>query len=333
MKIGVHFGQVIFKGYDLQQQWLDQLEEFRLARDVGFDFVSWGHHWLIEPFQHFQPIPVLARFAAEAGKMEMVTSVLLTPLLNPVQVAEEVATLDHICEGKFIFGVGLGYRKEEFEAAGFVQQERAPRFEEGLHVMKRLWTEDVVSHKGKFYNITEARPTAKSFQKPHPRIWMAGITEAPIKRAGRLGHSYYALGMTTYTELKHNMGIWRETLTAYNQPTPKEIPIVREVFVAPTREEAIQKAKPSIEQKYTGYKNHGLPMVGSAMKEGIEPLYKDPFAVGDPGDCLESLVKYHDLGITHLDMRLSWPATTHKEVLQMTELVGTTILPELHKLK
>ena len=68
MKIGVQVGQVVAQGHDLQQQWLAQLEHFRACRDAGFDFVSWGHHWLIHPFQHFQPIPVLARFAASAMK-------------------------------------------------------------------------------------------------------------------------------------------------------------------------------------------------------------------------------------------------------------------------
>ncbi len=131
MKIGVQVGQVVAGGHDLQQQWLEQLEHFRACRAAGFDFVSWGHHWLIHPFQHFQPIPVLARFAAEAGDMDLVTGVLLTPLLNPVQVAEDVATLDHICRGRLIFGIGLGYRREEFEAAGSTMSERVPRFEEG----------------------------------------------------------------------------------------------------------------------------------------------------------------------------------------------------------
>ena len=67
MKIGVQVGQVVAGGRDLQRQWRDQLEHFRACRDAGFDFVSWGHHWLIHPFQHFQPIPVLARFAAVHG--------------------------------------------------------------------------------------------------------------------------------------------------------------------------------------------------------------------------------------------------------------------------
>ncbi len=85
---------------DHQQQWQNHLEQFRASRDAGFDIYCWGHHYLIDPFQHFQPWPVLARLAAEPGNMQLATSVLLLPLLNPVDVAEQAATLDHIAEGR-----------------------------------------------------------------------------------------------------------------------------------------------------------------------------------------------------------------------------------------
>ena len=113
MQVGYQVGQVVIRGtLDLQQQWKDQLEQFRVSRDVGFDTYCWAHHYLIDPYQHFQPFPVLARLAAEPGNMKLATSVLLLPLLNPVDVAEQVATLDHISEGRFILGLGQGYRPE-----------------------------------------------------------------------------------------------------------------------------------------------------------------------------------------------------------------------------
>ena len=101
MQVGYQVGQVVLRGsVDLQQQWRQHLEQFRAARDAGFDIYGWAHHYLIDPFQHFQPLPVLARLAAEPGQMQLATSVLLLPLLNPVDVAEQVATLDHLCEGR-----------------------------------------------------------------------------------------------------------------------------------------------------------------------------------------------------------------------------------------
>src|SRR5262245_18465196 len=220
MKVGVQVGQVVPGGHDLQRQWQEQLEHFRACRDAGFDFITWGHHWLIHPFQHFQPIPVLARRAAEAGEMDLVTGVLLTPLLNPVQVAEDTATLDHISRGHLIFGVGLGYRPEEFEAAGSAMSERVPRFEEGLALMKRLWTEAEVTHHGRFYRITGGRPTARPYQRPHPRLWVAGMTEPAIRRAGRLGHPFYAIGTLTVDQLEQGLAAWRAALAEAGHPVP-----------------------------------------------------------------------------------------------------------------
>jgi len=329
VKLGFHVGQVVPQGYDLQRQWREQLEQVRAARDAGFSFVSWGHHWLIHPFQHFQPIPVLARLAAEVPGMELATGVLLTPLLNPVQVAEDIATLDHICEGRLIFGVGLGYRPEEFEAAGGAMSERVARFEEGLALMKRLWTEDEVTHHGRFYRVTKARPTARPYQAPHPRIWVAGSSEAPIRRAARLGHPFFALGTQPYEMLKTQLSLWREELRRHGHAPTADVPVHRELFVAPSREEARGLARPAIEAKYEGYARHGLPGVSGTLAGGIDALMPDPFIVGSPDDCVEALARLAALGVTHVAARLFWPKMSQAQTLRMIELVGARVIPAL----
>ncbi len=332
MKLGFHVGQVVPAGADLQRQWRDHLEQCRAARDAGFDFLSWGHHWLIHPFQHFQPIPALARLAADAGPMTLVTGVLLTPLLNPVQVAENIATLDHIAEGRLIFGVGLGYRPEEFEAAGARLAERVARFEEGLTLVRRLWTEDRVTHHGRFYRVTGARPTARPYQRPHPRIWIAASAEAPVRRAARLGHAFFALGTVPQATIARWVDVWRAGLREHGHAGPPDIAVHREMYVAETRAEAWRQARPRIEAKYEGYARHGLPGVGDALAGGIEALMRDPFIVGDPDDALAALARYAALGVTHATVRLLWPHMPQAEVLRMIELVGARIVPAVHTL-
>jgi alkanesulfonate monooxygenase SsuD/methylene tetrahydromethanopterin reductase-like flavin-dependent oxidoreductase (luciferase family) len=332
MKIGVQIGHVVARGCDLQRQWVEQLEQFRASRDAGLDFISWGHHWLIDPFQHFQPIPVLARFAAEAGAMDLVTGVLLTPLLNPVQVAEDVATLDHICQGRLILGAGLGYRPEEFEAAGFKMSERAPRFEEGLDLMKRLWTDDEVTHHGRFYRVTGARPTARPYQRPHPRIWIAAMTDLAVRRAGRLGHPFYALGTLTHDDVRRSLEVWRVALHEGGRPAPSEVPVHREFFVAATHEEAWARARPCVEAKYQGYAQHGLPSVAASLSAGVDPMMEDPFVIGAPDECLTKLARFRELGVTHLALRLFWPGMTQAEALRMIDLLAKAMLPALQTL-
>jgi len=327
MKLGFHVGQVVFRGQDLRRQWQDHLEQLRACRDAGFAFVSWGHHWLIHPFQHFQPLPVLARFAAEAGDMELATGVLLTPLLNPVQVAEEAATLDHICEGRLILGVGLGYRPEEFEAAGGAMAERVARFEEGLALMKRLWTEDEVTHHGRFHRVTAARPTARPYQQPHPRIWIAASTEAPVRRAARLGHAFFALGTVPHETLRRLIEQWRAGLREHGHTPPGELPIHREMYVASTREEAWRLARPSVAAKYAGYAQHGLPGLDDTTAGGLDRLMRETFIIGSPEDCVVALARYRALGVTHATVRLFWPRMEQARVLRMIELVGAKVIP------
>ena len=89
----------------------EHVEQVRLARAVGFHSVWASQHYLSDPFTYFQPIPTLARVAADAGEMTLGTGILLLPLLQPVDVAEQLATLDVITGGRLIVGVGLGYRE------------------------------------------------------------------------------------------------------------------------------------------------------------------------------------------------------------------------------
>src|SRR5215470_15805936 len=154
------FGLIVSKqhppGVSMVERFREHIDQVRAARDAGFDLIVMGQHYLSTPFQELQTMPSLARLAAEAGRMRVGATVLLLPLLSPVDVAEQVATLDVITEGRFIFGAGLGYRDEEYEAFNVHGKEKVGRFVESLEVVKRLWTEDEVTHHGRFYHLTRA---------------------------------------------------------------------------------------------------------------------------------------------------------------------------------
>ena len=231
MQVGYQVGQVVLRdSKDPQQQWQDQLEQFRESRDAGFDIYCWAHHYLIDPFQHFQPLPILARLAAEPGEMKLATSVLLLPLLNPVDIAEQVATLDHISEGRFILGLGLGYRPEEFEAFNSKMSERAARFTEALSLMKRLWTEDEVTHHGRFFNVTGARPTARPYQKPYPPIWVAAMSDPAVRRVGREGHTMFIGPAQPFDMIERQIDLYRQTLDEHGHSMPEDMAIIREFY-------------------------------------------------------------------------------------------------------
>ncbi|MCA1645478.1 MAG: LLM class flavin-dependent oxidoreductase [Chloroflexi bacterium] len=120
----------------------EAIELVRATAHLGFDWVSMGQHWLSYPTVWPAPIPFLARLAPETGTMRIKTSVLLLPLLNPVEVAESVATLDHLTHGRLTLGVSIGYRETELAAAGVTRHDRVGKLEASLEVMKRLWAGD-----------------------------------------------------------------------------------------------------------------------------------------------------------------------------------------------
>src|SRR4029077_7387490 len=134
----------------------EAVDQARLAREAGFDALAAGHHYLSPPYQSLQSLPLLARLAGAAPGMELRLSVLLLALLNPVQTAEEVASLDVMSEGRVVFGVGIGYRDVEYEAFGMTSKERVPKMLEALGLIKRLWTEESVTHEGRFFRLHDA---------------------------------------------------------------------------------------------------------------------------------------------------------------------------------
>ena len=337
MEIGYQVGQVVLRDtITLQQQWQEHLEQFRASRDAGFDIYCWAHHYLIDPFQHFQPFPVLARLAAEPGKMKLATSVLLLPLLNPVDVAEQVATLDHIAEGRFILGLGLGYRPEESEAFNTRMSHRAARSSEALELMIRLWTEEEVTHNGRFFQVTEARPTARPYQRPHPPIWMAAMSDPAVRRVGREGHTLFVGPAQPFDTIGRQIDLYHETLEGHGHKRPEDMVIVREFFCGESHDEALAAARRGFETKYRVYEHHGLQGTDEELNRKIsgdlEGLMDQTFIVGSPPECVEQIASYRELGFTHISLRLFYPEMSQKEVLDHIELVGREVLPALHEL-
>src|SRR4030095_12882546 len=129
----------------------------RLAARSAFASIWASQHYLSAPFTYFQPIPTLARVAAEAEGMTLGTGVILLPLHHPVELAEQLATLDVITNGHLVVGVGLGYRDAENLALGLDPKDRVGRLVEGLAVIERLWSGEPVDYEGKDFRLHDVR--------------------------------------------------------------------------------------------------------------------------------------------------------------------------------
>ncbi len=140
------------------------------------------------------PMLALAYVAGITSKVRLATGIYVLPIRNPFTTAKAVASLDVLSGGRFIFGIGIGWLEEEFEAVGMSFKDRALRTREYVALMKALWTSDAPVYVGKTVAIEGFKFMPKPLQKPHPPLVFGGHTEPSLRRAARLGDGWYGIG-------------------------------------------------------------------------------------------------------------------------------------------
>jgi len=322
------------QGEDITRRFQETLAFVRLADQLGFDSVTKTAHYSAHPFQMLQLVPMLARFAAEAPRLRLNAGVLLLPLLSPLHVAEEFATLDVITSGKIILGVGLGYRDVEFKAFGVPRAQRVRRFEANLQAVRRLWTEEKVQMKTPFFELDDASCLPKPLQKPHPPIWIGANADPAIERAARLGDCWYIGPAIEIPALERQMGLYRRALDAAGKPFPEELPMRREVFVARTKADAIRLCAPYLGAKYKAYHEwrQDMPDDDRGLGQEFEALIGDRFLIGSPDEVAEQMLALHKrLGVNHLVMSTEWAGMPESLATETIEMLAHEVFPRVRQ--
>jgi alkanesulfonate monooxygenase SsuD/methylene tetrahydromethanopterin reductase-like flavin-dependent oxidoreductase (luciferase family) len=335
MKFGIFVNVQHPRSDDPVRRFGEAVSQARLAKQAGFDALAAGHHYLSPPYQSIQSLPLLTRLSAEAPGLELCLSVLLMSMLNPVQTAEEVASLDVMSEGKVVFGAGIGYRDAEYEAFGITSRQRVPRMLEALDLIKRLWTEEAVTFEGKHFRVTDATCTIRPVQKPYPPIWIAANADPAVVRTARLGLSWFINPHAALPTIERQWERYKQALAEANQAMPAARPIALEAHVAPTREEAVATARPFLEAKYAAYAEWGqdkaLPGEES-FRVPFEELARDRFILGTPDDVIEQIEgRIRRLDANYLIFRMGWPGMEGNKVLRVIEMMGEYVLPYFHQ--
>ena len=197
MKLGIYLNSQHPAGDNPARRFDETLEQVRLARSVGFDSIWAGEHHITPGFHFFPQLPLLHRLAGEAEGLWIGTNVTLLPLHNPVELAEAGAFLDVITGGKFLLGVGLGYRPEEYQIFGVPMSERVSRFNEAVEIVRRLWSEDRVTHSGRHWQFSDIAIAPRPLQAPRPPIIIGAQVDAAIARAAKIGDGWLVVPIPT----------------------------------------------------------------------------------------------------------------------------------------
>ncbi|HJU11541.1 MAG TPA: LLM class F420-dependent oxidoreductase [Candidatus Binataceae bacterium] len=175
------------------------------------------------------PFVALGRASAVTSKIQLGTGVCLVPERNPLLLAKEIATLDHYSNGRFIFGIGAGWLKEETEIMGGDFAHRWSQTRDAILAMKQLWTKDESEYHGRFYNFPAVRSFPKPAAKPHPPVLLGGSSKYVFKRIVEWGDGWLPTGVSlegiqtgraTLNELAEKAGRDPQSLTiiAFGQP-------------------------------------------------------------------------------------------------------------------
>jgi len=283
----------------------DLLERVQLARDLGFHSVWVGDHH-VTSHHYLQNIPLIARISAVAGGMQ-IGALFMLPLFHPVLLAEQVATLDVICEGRFTLKTAVGGQQDAHAAFGIPWQERAGRFEECLGIMQKLWTSDNVTHEGKYWRFSGVTINPKPVQHPLP-VWIGADADAPVRRAARVADGWLIAPWLWPSLCEERIAFYRKALQEYGR-TVNELPIRRDIYVAPDMDTAKRHTELVLQAGYRGF-------TGDRLKGLI---------IGGPQEVIAEIERYRAMGCTHFLFRHI--VRDQSQMLSSIRLLGEKVLP------
>jgi probable F420-dependent oxidoreductase len=308
----------------------DALEEVTRAEALGFDSVWMEEHHSVEDHYWPSPLPVLAGFATRTSKMLLGTDILVAPFYHPVRLAEDCALLDVISGGRFVLGIAIGYKPDEFALYGVELEKRGARFEEQLAIMRTLWRDGSVSHAGRYYKVEgrlEPRPVAATGVP----LWIGGWGDLTLKRAATLADNWIPGPTADLARLVAAKAQFLENRKAAGRTEPvAEWPLTRDLIIADTDARARELAEEHImvayRKEYAGGWRH--PFIDASIATDLDKLMKDRFLIGGPDQVLAQIKRFVEAyGMTHLICRTFFPGMPHAHITRELELIAKEVMP------
>ena len=208
------------------------VEQAVLADKLGFDHLWFSEHHFLEDgyLPAFQPLA--GAIAARTTQIRISNDIALLPLYHPVRLAEELAVLDHISNGRMEFGIGMGYVPKEFEAFGVPLKNRVSMTDEAIEILRLAWKDEPFSFKGKRYELSNINVYPKPVQPLGPPLWIAAMKEPGALRAARFETNLLPQGRR-----EDVLDPWRNELkTQGKDPNDYRVGIIRSVYVTDDKE-------------------------------------------------------------------------------------------------
>jgi alkanesulfonate monooxygenase SsuD/methylene tetrahydromethanopterin reductase-like flavin-dependent oxidoreductase (luciferase family) len=309
MKIGLSLTTAYRREEPAVGRFQQLVQQVEAARDHGFHSVWVGDHH-VTPHLYYQSVPAIARLTAHAGTMQ-IGPFLLLPLYPPVLLAEQMATLDVIADGRVTLMVALGWQPEAYTAFGIAWKERVARFEAGVAILRLLFDKDTADYHGRFHRFEGVSFQPKPVRRRIP-LWIGASAEPAIRRAARLGDAWIIGPLTPLETVRAQMDVYTSALQEYDREgTVDEFPMRRDVFIAEDRKTALRIAEPVLKAGYRGVQGNPL----------------DVLIVGGPEEFLETIEHLQALGTSHVLLRFI--VQTQEHILRAIQIIGEQVIPHV----
>jgi alkanesulfonate monooxygenase SsuD/methylene tetrahydromethanopterin reductase-like flavin-dependent oxidoreductase (luciferase family) len=355
MEFGI-FSQMHVPPWDDEHSRFLREVEVALACDaVGFKY-DWSpeHHFLLH-YSH-QPAPevFLTWVAARTKRIHVGTAITnITAAVNhPARVAERIATLDHLSEGRVEFGTGRGSSSAEW--AGFAipsASETKPMWRESLEQIPRMWGDAPYAHEGRYFRMPERNVLPKPYSKPHPPMWVACSSPPTFIEAGELGLGALCFTFGTPSEIAGHVRAYKDAIKRCTKPVGgyvnDNIAVTTNMFCLPDGDQARQLYSGARVEAFTQYFFNWLdsiPRPAGLPKEGPIPKLppttpqqlKDGLAVGGrqigaPEEIAKVIEMYEALGVDQLIYAPLTLTLDQKYVLESIETFGKHVLPKFDR--
>jgi alkanesulfonate monooxygenase SsuD/methylene tetrahydromethanopterin reductase-like flavin-dependent oxidoreductase (luciferase family) len=276
----------------------DIISQSRLADQLGLDSV-WLAEYHFNPHFSIMPAPLLvaSAIAQSTQRLKIGTAVNLLPLHQPIRLAEEVATLDVLSQGRALFGIGRGSNTTHYDGMGVPVDEGRPRFLEALDLVLRAWTQDRVSHQGQFYQAAEVQVVPRPVQQPHPPVYIASNSSDTFPLVGELGHNILVTPLIITSQgVQQGLEVYRQKLAQHgHDPSGVKIIPTLVAAVAENRQKAHALLEPTVNNYLSAVRQGRSRGASRAGTLTYEEIFNDFAIAGDPQECIDKLERFREM--------------------------------------
>ncbi len=319
----------------------DTLREVELAEEIGLDAVWLTEHHFDGAVAYADPVVFATAVAMKTHRIRIGFAVVELALHHPVRLAVQTALLDHLCHGRLTVGIGRGSAYNEYEYIGFgtTMEEGREMLPEAEELLVKAWTSEDIRHKGRFWNVSFPRLRPRPFQKPHPPLVRACISEESLVEMARIGRPVL-IGVQPLEMLRHRLHLYMDTMLQAGfeeqavERALNETWAQRALYVADSDAEALEVAALALKR----YRDHLLEARKKYNPGGVPPrkpgqppppneMIEHAFLAGSPKGVAEQVAALRDAGVRNLLLNANVGQMPHQQVERSMRLFGEKVLP------